>query len=416
MSIEAFLKSAVISIWTNKTRSALTLLGVIIGVATVISMISIIDGINKYTYSVLGGLGSKTLYIQKYPWLMGGGRDRKKRRMWARNPNFTLQDAEALRHLDIVDAASATQRASITYIIKRNGYMFDNPDIQGVEQYDNLISNIEIVQGRWLNFNDIQFKRKVCVIGYAVAKELFGASNPCGREVKIGPYTFTVLGTLKEKGSFLGNNMDNVVYIPITVLRQYFVNKWRSRLWGAMSIEVKLKDNVPQEQGVEQIEEFIRKRRKLRFNQKDNFFINTSEMILDAYKKLTKGIFFAMIGIASLALIVGGVGIMNIMLVSVTERTREIGIRMAVGAKRRHIMLQFLIEANILTISGGVTGIIIGFTIARLISVLTPLKSSVSLWSVLLGIVFSIVVGVFFGIYPAHRASKLDPVEALRYE
>jgi len=206
--------------------------------------------------------------------------------------------------------------------------------------------------------------------------------------------------------------------MPVTTAQKLFTRKGSSRfnLWQSLRIVVKLRDDVSMEKGMEEIEELLRMRRGLRFDQEDDFALNTQEMLLEAYKKLTTGIFLAMIGIASLALLVGGIGIMNIMLVSVTERTREIGVRMAVGAKRREILLQFIFEAVFLTSAGGLLGVMLGFMIAKLVDLLTPLPSAMPFWSVLLGLGFSGVVGLFFGIYPASKASKMDPIVALRYE
>ncbi len=265
---------------------------------------------------------------------------------------------------------------------------------------------------------DILYKRRVAIIGSYVAKTIFEDEDPIGKSIIFKGHKFTVIGVLKEKGELMGNNLDNLLLIPVTVARKFYYNpRWRVyKVWYSFRILVKFKDNVPMKVGMEMLEDLLRVRRGLRFDQDDDFALNTSEMLLGAYKKLTSGIFIAMIGIASLALIVGGIGIMNIMLVSVTERTREIGIRMAVGAKRKDILYQFLFESIFLTTVGGLIGVFLGFVIAKAIDISTPLPASMPIWSVLVGLGFSSIVGLFFGIYPANKASKMDPIEALRYE
>ncbi len=413
MNFYVLIKSSWRSLSSSKTRSLLTTLGVIIGVATVITMVSIVDGINKYVYSTLSVLGTKSVYIQKYKWLITGRR-RREFRKWARYPDFTLQDVEFIRSLTFIKDATAYQNVLPSIPVHYRD-KYTDASLVGSDYAGYRVLNEDLEEGRWFTYTDVKEHRRVCIIGYEVKDVLFGKAHPIGRTVRIGRHSYLVIGVLKKKGATFGNSGDNVVYIPITTTKMY-ARTWRSALWGSLSIAAVFQDDVPLNKGIELLRMALRKRRHLSFDQEDNFFINTQEQIVSTYKKITGGIYIAMIAIASLALLVGGIGIMNIMLVSVTERTREIGIRMAVGARRRDILLQFLVESNILTLTGGVIGVIVGFLLAALISLLTPLKSSVSLWSVLVGVVFSMLVGIFFGMYPANKASKLDPVEALRYE
>jgi len=258
----------------------------------------------------------------------------------------------------------------------------------------------------------------VVVIGKYIAEKLFENKNPLGKIIRIGKYNFEIVGVLKERGSFMGSNLDDIVLIPLNTLKKLFRIRQRGPfgIFSSLSIQVKIKEGTDIEKAKEKLTELLRARRGLKFTQENDFSINTQQMLLEAYKNLTRGIFFAMLGIASLALLVGGIGIMNIMLVSVTERTREIGIRMAVGAKRKEIMLQFLFESMLLTLAGGIVGVTLGVGIGKLIDVLTPLPFSAPAWSILLGVGFSSIVGIFFGIYPASKAARLDPIEALRYE
>lgn len=418
MEFRTLLKSAYLALKANKTRSLLTTLGIIIGVATVISMVSIIDGMNRYVYQILGSLGSKTVYVQKWKWAIRTTRmSREEVRKILRRPDLTLEDAEAIRELPEVELAAASQPIWAGLRMRHKNKTIEL-DPEGVEEDFLPIAGYEVEYGRGLNRNDILYKRNVVVIGKYVAENLFPDEDPIGKELEIGGYKFLVIGVLKEKGELMGNNLDEVAFIPITTAQKLFINKTsrRYRIFASLRILAKVRDDVPMEEGLKSLETLMRKRRNLRFNDESNFSLNTQEMLLDAYKKLTNGIFFAMIGIASLALIVGGIGIMNIMLVSVTERTREIGVRMAVGAKRKDILMQFLVEAIFLTTVGGLIGVIIGSIIGKLVDIATPLPSAIPLWSILVGLGFSTFVGLFFGIYPAQKAAKLDPIEALRYE
>ncbi len=420
MSIVTPIKTAYTGLKANKLRSILTTLGIIIGVGTVISMVSIIDGMNRYVYSVLGDLGTRTVYVQKWEWIIMGGSQTKMRKLWReveRRKGFTLEDAEAIKKLSVVENVAPFQPI-IAGKLKYRSNSVDCSNIVGTDREYIYITGYEIQRGRNFTDQDITRSRRVVILGSYISKNLFGDKNPLGKRISFRGHKFTVIGVLKEKGEFMGNNLDDMMLIPVTTALKYYYNpRIRPyRVWYSFRILVKFRDDVPLKKGLEILEELIRIRRGLRFDQNNDFALNTSEMLLSAYRKLTSGIFIAMIGIASLALIVGGIGIMNIMLVSVTERTREIGIRMAVGAKRRDILYQFLFESIFLTSLGGIIGVLLGFSIAKIVDVTTPLPASMPVWSVLLGLGFSSLVGLFFGIYPANKASKMDPIEALRYE
>lgn len=418
MDIWSLIKTATLGLRANRLRAILTTLGIIIGVATVISMVSIIDGMNRYTYRVLGSLGSNTVYIQKWKWRVFGGRmSRKWFREIARRKDLTADDAKAIDGLPSVEAAVPIQPVGGVTASHLNKDV-DISDVVGTTPLYIPVSGYEIEEGRNLIEQDNTFRRYVCVVGKYVVENLFEeGTDPLGKEISIGKYKFLIVGILKERGQIMGQSMDNVLIMPIKTSQKLFTSKReRSRVFGALYILAKIKEGIPMDRGLRQIEELLRVRRGLRFDKEDDFAMNTQQALLQAWKKLTTGIFLAMIGIASLALLVGGIGIMNIMLVSVTERTREIGIRMAVGAKRKEILMQFLLEAIFLTLAGGSIGVIVGFLIAKGVDLATPLPSAMPFWSVVLGLGFSAVVGLFFGIYPASKASKMDPIEALRYE
>ncbi|MDD2890680.1 MAG: ABC transporter permease [bacterium] len=416
MKFSIHIRSALLSLKNQKTRSLLTTLGIIIGVMTIITMVSIIEGVNNQVYKTLGSLGSNIIYIQKYKWMMmGGSMNSAEWRNISRRKDFTERDVILIEKLPSISEATLTQsiggqNVKITY---RDKEAETREIVGGTPKYIRLCG-YEIEKGRTFVDVDLSFRQQTCIIGASIVEKLFRkGEDPLGKNISLGPNKFLVVGILKEKGSLMGQNLDNLIIVPLTTLQKLI--KWRS-VWNSAYILAQAKNGHTVEEAQEDIEEVLRSRRGCRFNEDNNFELNTQEMILDAYKKITSGIFLAMIGIASLALLVGGIGIMNIMLVSVVERTREIGIRIAVGAKRKDILLQFLIEASVLTISGGVIGVATGFGLAKLISGLTPLPASTPFWSILVGLGFSLFVGIFFGIYPANKASKLNPIEALKYE
>lgn len=404
---------------THKLRSVLTTLGIIIGVATVITMVAIIEGVNAFVYRAFGSVGSDVIYVQKWKWaFIIGRREREWWREMAKRKDLTIEDAIAIKKLrSIVEVAPAYPVFGVGEVRYREKTLSID-DIRGVTREFFTVSGRTVEKGRNFVDADNDFKRKVCIIGPFVAENLFDKKNPIGEEIVIGKHRFTVIGITEKKGELLGNNLDNVIYIPLKTALLYFKPErrgWRG-IFQSLQIAAKVKEGFTVEEAKEEIRKLLRKRRNLFFNQEDDFALNTQEMLLSMYRNLTMGIFFAMIGIASLALIVGGIGIMNIMLVSVSERTKEIGIRMAVGAKRNDILMQFLGEAIFLTSVGGILGLFLGAGLAKIVDVLTPLPSRIPLWSILIAIGFSMVVGLFFGIYPATKASRLDPIEALRYE
>lgn len=416
MNVLEYMKTAFLTLRQQKVRSLLTTLGIVVGVMTVVTMISIVEGMNRFVYQILGTMGSNVIYAQKHKWIIGteGAEDRDEER---KRKDLTLGDADAIAELDCIsNTAPFRTKWAGQWKASYRGEEVKLSTIEGVGLHYASIAGYEVEQGRELVENDITFRRQVCLIGTYIAENLFTrGEDPVGKEIYIRGRKFQIAGLLKERGSFLGQNLDVAVLIPLTTLEKVFLVKRWMRYYP-LSIMCQVKQGVSVATADERIEELLRTRRGLRFDQENDFALNTQQMIVVAYKKLTTGIFMAMIGIASLALLVGGIGIMNIMLVSVLERIREIGVRIAVGARRKDILRQFLIEALVLTSVGGFIGVFLGFGLAKLISLLTPLPSSMPLWSVALAVGFSLLTGLFFGIYPASRASRLDPIEALRYE
>ncbi|MEO0260839.1 MAG: ABC transporter permease [candidate division WOR-3 bacterium] len=419
MKISDLLYTSFHGLKTHKLRTGLTTLGIIIGIATVITMIAIIEGVNRFVYNVFGSIGSDLIYIQKWKWSFVVGR--RGSDFWKeieKRKDLEIEDAEAIKSLKSIKGVAVTYPVLNVNEVKYKDKVLSVNDIEGVTPEYLYILNATIVKGRNFMDADNDFRRKVCIIGHFVAENLFEKEDEIDKEILIGNQKFTVIGVTEKKGEFLGQNLDNIIIMPLNTALLYFKPPsfgWM-KAFQTLRIVAKIKEGYKIDDVQEEIRLLLRQRRNLFFNAEEDFALNTQEMLLSAYRNLTMGIFFAMIGIASLALIVGGIGIMNIMLVSVTERTKEIGIRMAIGAKRRDILFQFLAESIFITLFGGILGLLLGIGFAKIVDILTPLPSYIPLWSIFVAVGFSSITGLFFGIYPATRASKLNPIEALRYE
>ena len=399
------------SIKSHKLRSFLTLLGIMIGVMTVIGMVSIIQGLNRSFLSVLESAGSDLISVYKYDPVQMGRRSEEERQ----RKDLTFEDAVAIeQECSLVKAVAVDVVARITESIPikyRNIKSQDSIVIGMNEKWPIVISIYLPEEGRFLTKNDITHRTKVCVLGSELAETLFPHVHALEKKIRIGPEEFTVVGVLEKRGSILGQSQDNFVGIPITTLMKYFP-------YDLSDIEIIAtpKTHGYMQDTIEQIINVLRKRRKVGFGKPNDFVIATQDTFVNLYNQLTGAVYLVMVVISSIGLLVGGIGVMNIMLVSVKERTREIGIRKAIGARSADIMKQFLIEAIFLTGLGGALGVIIGFGISFLVRAATPLPTSVTAWSVVLGLLVSISVGLIFGILPARKASKLDPIVALRYE
>ena len=400
------------SLRAHKLRSFLTLLGIMIGVMTAIGMVSIIQGLNRTFLSELESVGSDLIIVSKFePGIQIGRRSEEERQ----RKDLTFEDALAIeKKCPLVKVVAVDLIADIFETIMIKYQNIRSPDflVLGMnEKFPQVLSVYLPEEGRFLIESDIIHSTKVCVLGSEPADVLFPHTNPLGKEIRIGPEKFTVVGVLQKRGSIFGQSRDNFVGIPITTLMKYFP-------YDLSRIEIIA---TPKKHGyiqetIEQITNLLRKRRKVGFGKPNDFAIHTQDTILDLYNQLTGAIYLVMIVISSISLLVGGIGVMNIMLVSVKERTREIGIRKAIGARSADILKQFLIEAIFLTGTGGALGVIIGFAIAFLVRAATPLPASVTPWSVILGLFVSVSIGLFFGIFPAQKAAKLDPIVSLRYE
>ncbi len=388
----------------HKIRAALTTLGILIGVVTVISLISLIQGLNRSFTGQVASLGSNVLYVEKFPWFANEDWYKYRNRK-----NITRQQAEALAGMVI----TAEHVAPVVYTrrpLKYQDAWAEAILIRGTTPEYQEVSDVSIEYGRFFSRVDDQRRNQVCVLGIAVVEALFKDVDPLHKKVRIGPYKFLVVGVKEKKGNLLGFNQDEDVIIPIRVFEKLF-GTYRS-----LDIIVEAISTETMEETREEVRWAMRLIRKVPPGEPDDFSINQQDMLTDMYQKVTGTIYLVMIGIGTISLVVGGIGIMNIMLVSVTERTREIGIRKALGARSRNILWQFLVEAVTLSSLGGVIGILIGFSLGKLIAAVSPLPAVISMWSVFLGLGFSSAVGIFFGLYPAAKASRLDPIEALRYE
>lgn len=399
---------AVDSIINHKLRSSLTLLGVVIGVMTIIATISIITGLKKMMEEEMQGLSTGVFQVQRFDNNFGGD-GHHRRRKW--RPKIGPMEVKAIRdNVPLVEVA-APEVWKWSGVIKYKDKA-TNPSVvmAGGEPGFDINNGIEIERGRFLNAQDVRFARKVTVLGSKVAKKLFPYRDPIGEYVTINGHRAMVIGVLMEKGRMFGDNYANFVCVPLPT----FINWWGAeRSWN---ITVRVKDPTRIDEAITQTTTALRSIRGLRPGEENNFGVWHSNQLIDAFNDMTKWIRYAAFGIASISLLVAGVGIMNIMLVTVTERTREIGVRKALGARRIEILGQFLVEAVILTEIGAVIGVTVGVVAAFLLGNSANLPVAVPIWTIVVGLVFCSLIGLVFGTWPAFKASRLDPIEALRYE
>ncbi len=396
------------SLRANKLRSFLTLLGIIIGVTTVITVVTIIQGLNRYVKYQLFAFGSNTFSVQRAPEIIT---NLKLAQEMLKRKRIEYDD-----YLYLKAHARVSERVEAEY--GRSGSVKFGPrtlaDIRITgETAGNYLTGraMEAEAGRFLSGDDEAYARQVCVIGFDIKKELFPNENPMGKWLTANDRKYRIVGTVKGMGKILGMSLDNFVRIPITTFRKYYSSNIRS-----LTINVMARDVESLAAAKEEVRTIMRGRRKLAFNQEDDFSLEDSQTFIDFYNNLTRTLYVAMIAVASISMLIGGIVIMNIMLVTVTERIGEIGLRKAVGARRRDILVQFLIESSSISAVGGLIGITLGFLFAKVISALTALPAALEPWSVFVALLMSSSVGLFFGIFPANRAAKLDPVVALRSE
>ena len=396
---------AVSSLRANRLRSLLTLLGIVIGVMAVIAVVSIISGLNDYVAGKIFNLGPDVLTVSRMSPVITSldefieGQRRK---------NLYLSDMVAIRaacsNCRSV-GASVNARARVKF-----GRDYLDSEIRGFTAEMPALRGYELQAGRFLTEYDVEHARNVVVIGTDILDNLFPFLDPIGKTLIVDDRPFEIIGVSTKQGSVLGQSQDNWVMIPITL---------HQKMYGArrsVSIYAKALDGAHVAAAESEIRLTLRARRHLSYDAKDDFALNTNDNFLQIWANISRAFFAVTIGIASISLIVGGIVVMNIMLVSVTERTREIGIRKAAGARRHDILTQFLVESSTLALIGGMIGVCLGASIALAVSTFTPLPASIKWWAVVLGLTVSTTVGLFFGIYPAKKAANLDPIVALLYE
>ena len=394
------LKVALACLWTNKLRSSLTMLGVIFGVGSVIVMVSIVEGARAEVMSQFEALGSRLIIVFFSP-------EREERERTTVS-GLKLEDAKAIREQCSLVKAVSAETPPLNVDVHYGGRK-KRASVVGAQSECLLVRNLQVARGRFISSDDEDNWRKVCVLGAALPQELFGNEDPLGKEIEVEKTRVTVVGVLAKKGRAFGEELDERLYVPVTTVQK--------RVMGTVQLGVifALAYNDDQsEAAADQIWEVLMKR----YRNERVFTVDTQSRILQAVDQVLMVFRIVLGGVGGLSLLVGGIGIMNIMLVSVTERTREIGLRKALGAKRRHILWQFLTESATLSGVGGLFGIGLGAGLSWLVGHFARdyLPTAVPLWSVALGFFFAAVVGLFFGIYPAFRAAQLDPIEALRHE
>jgi putative ABC transport system permease protein len=397
---------------THRMRSFLTALGIIIGVMTVIAIVSLIQGMNYEVEKQISSLGSNTVFVQKFSFGMG-------RIDWDeinKRPNLTMDDALAISQLPTIDKVAPSRSRRVGKITWR-GNKVTNVDVTGSTPALSVVANYAIETGRFINSDDSLRRHSVCVIGGYIVDNLFPHETPLGKRLVMDGKSYVIVGVLARKGSFLGQSQDNVVIVPVTTFEKDFApGRGIGELQYSIGVMAMPKKGAALEQAIDEIRELMRRRHRLGYDKTDDFGISTQDTIRDIYRNITRVAYIVMIAVAAISLLVGGIGIMNIMLVAVAERTREIGLRKALGATNQDVLWQFLLEAVMLSLVGGAIGVALGIGIAKIVEITVHLHAEAPLWTILVGVGFSAGVGIFFGIYPASRAARLNPIQALRYE
>jgi putative ABC transport system permease protein len=395
------------AVWSHKLRSSLTVLGNIVAVMSIIAVVALIQGMNaKVSDAIVSEAGADAFVVERVGIIHD---EEEEERAWRMNPRITLEDAEAIRRFsNVVSAvmASVERRGRVVYRDKE----LERVVVRGVSEDYVWFSNYDAERGRLITSTEIRRKRPVTVIGWEVADRLFGGEDPLDKTIKIEGAHFRVVGVGEKKGAIFGHSQDEFAIIPLGAHRKVYGPR------RGLTLMAKPTHPSLMPRAMEDAIVALRIHRKLKPTEDNNFGMFTSGTLLALWATATSGIFAVLIGVVALSLVVGGIVIMNIMLMVVTERTREIGLRKALGARRRDIIWQILTESVTLSIVGGVIGTALGFAIALTIEQTTPVPAAIELWSVALGISMTGAVGLFFGLYPALRAAQLSPIEALRRE
>jgi putative ABC transport system permease protein len=406
------LKMALTAVWTHRFRSALTILGIVIGITTVVTVSSLLTGLRKGIVTFFEEFGPNNIFLARVSGdpseQMAPPKERKRRLMDPMYADYIRKTAPSIEEVGMqlfpADLGSA--------VVKVPGFETDRFQFGGADYFQTLISPREIKEGRSFTQEEAARGSSVCVIGSTLADTLFPGASAVGRTLQLGNAMYTIIGVFAPaKGGFFGENgLDSQILVPLATLKMRYPSS-NKYFFTCKAREGK------REQAMEEVRAAMRRIRKVPPGVDDDFSLSTADSIIANFDKITGMVAVAAIALSGLGLLVGGIGVMNIMLVSVTERTREIGIRKALGARRFDIVLQFLMEAMALTGLGGIVGIFVSIGVTLLVSVLVPsLPSEVPSWAVIAGFTVSVMIGLFFGVWPAMKAARLDPVEALRYE
>jgi putative ABC transport system permease protein len=408
MNLTESIRLALQSLWANKLRSVLTLMGVVIGVAAVIAVVTFVNGINGYVAEKVFNLGADVFIVSKVPNVITNVDqflDAQKRK------DVTLDDYQAVQEgcssCKLVGASIAVGNRKVKYGEQSS----EDTGVRGWSPTMNRIYDLDLVAGRALTQTDVERDAPVAIIGHDILDNLMPNTDPIGKEIRVDGRLYTVIGVGRKEGKTLGQSRDNWVILPITTWFKAYGAHNSIRIWGK-GFDV----GAPLDRAIDDARVIMRSRRHDIPGQPDSFSIETNDNFLAIWASISGTFFAVMIAITSIALVVGGIVIMNIMLVSVTERTREIGIRKAMGARRADVLQQFLMESVIMALFGGIIGVLGGIGIAKAITLMIGMPSSVEVWAVLVGLTVAASVGVFFGVYPARRAANLDPIAALRFE
>jgi putative ABC transport system permease protein len=403
---EAF-KLALQSLWANKLRSILTLIGVVMGVASVIMVVTLVNGANKYVSTKLTGYGADVFTVSRMAGVIFSADDyfRYQKRKIVR-----IEDYQAVRD-NCADCGEVGAAIDSSTKVVYNRHSSNNTDLHGYTWTMPALHNIDIALGRGFTAADEEHATHNAIVGYDIVDNLLGDGDPVGKEIRVDGVPYTIVGVGERLGKTLGHSQDNWVAVPITTYQQTYgyndsVDIYARAKGGAEAME-RTKDEV---------RVLMRTRRHDAPGTDDDFEIETNDTFLDIWKQISSLFTWVVLSIASISLVVGGIVIMNIMLVSVTERTREIGVRKALGARQRDVLLQFLIESATMALTGGAIGVLCGIGVGKLITLVVGFPTSAPLWAIFLGLFLAGAVGIFFGVYPAGKAAKLDPVAALRAE